>query len=174
MTLNYQQLNEVLKQARSVSGGSEVHGFASGWIASGSNWSSAQDSFIETFQLQPGTALSEAMVGLASQIETGLADVDFGFELLLPGDDAGINNRRQALSEWCRGFLTGFGLTGRFRDAELSEEVRELFKDFAQIAQVDEDMPEDEENESDLTEITEYVRMGAIMSFTDCASKAVH
>ena len=174
MTVEFEQLDELLSQANAEAGGSEVHGFASGWIASGSSWNNAQVSFIETFQIEPKPALLETLEEMAKDIETSLADVDFGFGLLLPGESSLINARRQALSNWCRGFLTGFGLTGRFQDAELSEEVQELLRDFAQIAQVNEEIPEDDENESDLTEITEYVRMGAIMSFTDCASKAVH
>lgn len=118
--------------------------------------------------------LDAFMIELSEKITEGLSDVDFGFQLLLPDDQVGLNSRRQALSDWCRGFLAGFGLTGRFQDAELSEEVQELLRDFGQIAQVEEELPEDDDNESDLTEISEYVRMGAIMCFTDCATKAVH
>ena len=114
------------------------------------------------------------MVRIAGAIETGLGDEDFGFQLLLPDEEQDINHRRVGLSDWCRGFLTGFGLTGRFQQSELSDEVQELLRDFSQISQVEDDMPEDDDNESDLIEITEYVRMGAIMTFTDCATKAVH
>ncbi len=174
MTGYYQQLDQLLKSARAAGSASEVHGFATGWIASGSSFQSAAASLSEALEVEISNELATLLQDIASDIETGLGDVDFGFALLLPGDGEGINARRSALSEWCRGFLSGFGLTGRFQEVELSDEVKELLRDFGQISQVEEELPDDEDNESDLTEITEYVRMGAIMVFTDCASKAVH
>ena len=35
-------------------------------------------------------------------------------------------------------------------------------------------MLEDEDNETDLVEISEYVRMSALLVFTECAHQAVH
>jgi len=153
---------------------SEVHGFITGWVSSGTAWESASEAFEKAFDLPLQGLLKEAAMQTAVSVGSGLADMDFGFHILLPDESEVINNRRVALSEWCRSFLTGFGLTGRFQQAELSDEVKELFHDFAEISQVEDEIPEDDENESDLTEITEYVRIGAIMVFTDCASKAVH
>ena len=153
---------------------SEVHGFITGWVASGTAWKSAFEAFDQAFDLPLHGLLKDATIQTGESVLAGLADVDFGFHILLPDETEVINNRRVALSGWCRSFLTGFGLTGRFQQAELSDEVKELFHDFAQISQVEEEIPEDDENESDLTEITEYVRIGAVMVFTDCASKAVH
>ena len=172
--MDYDPLDQQLKSLGSASSAAEVHGFATGWIASGSSWSSVEGSFADSFGVELDGPLKQLLNESTAKITTGLSDVDFGFELLLPDEPKGINARRQGLSDWCRGFLSGFGLTGRFQDAELSEEVQELLKDFSQIAQVEEEIPEDDENESDLTEITEYVRMGAIMCFTDCATKEVH
>lgn len=153
---------------------SDVHGFITGWVSSGTAWDSASEAFEEAYELSLQGLLKEATIQTAASIRSGLADMDFGFHILLPDETEVINNRRVALSDWCRSFLTGFGLTGRFQQAELSDEVKELFHDFAQISQVEDEIPEDDENESDLTEITEYVRIGAVMVFTDCASKAVH
>lgn len=174
MGLTFEQLEQLLKAAKADGLSAEVHGFMTGWIASGSSWQSAGGAFKETFQGDVGAELGASLKDLAQGILTGLADEDLSFKPLLPEDGRSLNVRRIALSEWCRGFLSGFGLTGRFQEVELSEEVKELLGDFSQIAQVDEELPDDEDNESDLTEITEYVRMGAIMVFTDCASKAVH
>lgn len=167
-------LAKQLETDKEVASASEVHGFVAGWIAAGTAWASARSALQESLELSPSADLEQLLDKTSTEVAEGLSDVDFGFEILLPDDEAGLNKRRIALSEWCQGFLTGFGLTGRFQDSELSDEVRELLQDFAQISQVDDELPEDEENESDLTEITEYVRMGAIMVFTDCATKAVH
>ena len=167
-------LKRQLSAANSSVSTSEVHGFITGWISSGTAWDSAAEVFEDALETTLQGALAEAAKKTAEDVKAGLADVDFGFQILLPEDENEINSRRVALSEWCRGFLSGFGLTGRYQDSELSDEVKELLTDFAQISQVDDQIPEDEENESDLTEITEDVRIGAVMIFTDCASKAVH
>ncbi|MFT4798997.1 MAG: hypothetical protein ACJAXW_001580 [Candidatus Azotimanducaceae bacterium] len=167
-------LSDQLAAANSSVSASEVHGFITGWISSGAVWDSATEVFEQALETTLQGTLAKAATQTAEDVKTGLADMDFGFQVLLPEDENAINNRRVGLSEWCRGFLSGFGLTGRFQDAELSDEAKELLADFAQISQVDDEIPEDDENESDLTEITEYVRIGAVMIFTDCASKAVH
>jgi len=171
------EIKNLSRQLDAVNAGvsaSEVHGFVTGWISSGTAWDSAAEVFEQALETTLQGALAETVKQTADDVKAGLADMDFGFQILLPEDENAINNRRVALSEWCRGFLSGFGLTGRYQDSELSDEVKELLTDFAQISQVDDDIPEDEENDSDLTEITEYVRIGAVMIFTDCAFKAVH
>ena len=168
------KLGHQLAAAKSSVSASEAHGFITGWISSGAVWGSAAKMFEQALETSLQGALAEAAKQTAEEVKEGLADMDFGFQILLPEDENAINNRRVGLSEWCRGFLSGFGLTGRYQDSELSDEVKELLADFVQISQVDDEIPEDEENDSDLTEITEYVRIGAVMIFTDCASKAVH
>lgn len=174
MTSQKLNLDRELVAAGARVSASEVHGFITGWICSGTSWESAAESFEEALEVTLAGELKAAALVTARDAIEGLTDVDFGFQILLPDEADGINQRRSALSDWCQGFLSGFGLTGRFQDSELSDEVKELLQDFTQIAQVDDEIPDNEENESDLTEITEYVRIGAVMVFTDCATKAVH
>lgn len=174
MTSQKANLDRELAAVKARVSASEVHGFITGWCCSGTGWESATESFEEALEISLSGELKETALAVAHDAIAGLTDVDFGFEILLPDEADGINQRRTALSDWCQGFLSGFGLTGRYQDSELTDEVKELLQDFSQIAQVDDEIPENEENESDLTEITEYVRMGAVMVFTDCATKAVH
>jgi len=57
----------------------------------------------------------------------------------------------------------------------LSDDVIEAFADFSRIAGLTETVPDGEENESDLMEICEYVRISVLLIFTECGgAKPVH
>lgn len=82
----------------------------------------------------------------------------YSFDLFLPDDKAPLNERAQALGEWCRGFLYGLGAGGSHQT--WPEECREIVQDLVEIARLDQDA-EGEANEVALMELTEYVRVGA-------------
>lgn len=119
---------------------------------------------------EAGPALDELFEASAE----GLADEELGFRLLVPDDRTAVSARTKAVSAWCSGFLAGFGLSGRYRDEELSDDLKEVFADLGRIAAFAEDVPEDDENEADLLEIGEYVKMSALLVFTECANKQLH
>lgn len=96
-----------------------------------------------------------------------LLDEDLGFRLLLPDDDQEISQRVDALSSWCSGFLAGFGMY--LGEQPMSDALREGLQDFSEIAQVSTDPDElDDEDESGLLELQEYVRMAALYIFAEC------
>ncbi len=99
----------------------------------------------------------------------------FEFRVLVPNDDMSIATRSLALSLWCSGFLSGFGSAGRYDEGSLGENITEALTDFSKIAGMAEDVPDSEENEVDLMEISEYVRISVLLIFTECAgSKPIH
>jgi uncharacterized protein YgfB (UPF0149 family) len=83
------------------------------------------------------------------------------FEPLLPDDDATLERRAAALSQWCQGFLYGFG-SGRPRTSDdLPPNVEEILRDLTQIGRAAVDAGESgEEEEEAYTEVVEYVRAG--------------
>jgi len=83
------------------------------------------------------------------------------FQLLLPDDDAALMERALALSQWCQGFLYGFGTAGAVPREQLSAEVEEVLRDLTHISQASvETGAEAEEEELAYAEIVEYVRAG--------------
>jgi uncharacterized protein YgfB (UPF0149 family) len=90
-----------------------------------------------------------------------------GFGLLLPDDDDPLAARALGLYDWTRGFLYGLALAG-LKEEDLSGQAREVFDDFAQITRMDLDtLGEGEENEEALTELTEFVWVGAMLLYED-------
>lgn len=96
---------------------------------------------------------------------------DMRFAPLLPGDDVALEARLEALAQWCGSFLAGLaaGLARRGAASldDCPDEVREIVRDFAAIAQVDAEAPtadrDDEAAESDYVELEAFVKVGALL-----------
>lgn len=99
-----------------------------------------------------------------------LGEADFGLELLLPEDDAPVDQRGEALVSWCRGFLGGVGLAGI--EPRLGEEAREALGDVARIAESDVNYEDPEADEDALIELEEFVRVVALLIHGDCLAAA--
>jgi len=176
LTVSYIRLAACLRSLGVPQGGSEVHGLITGLLAAGAKMkaSTVFDTLAEWLETSIEGADQAVVLELYEEISASLQDTDLGFEPLLPDDDDPVAERTLALGQWCSGFLAGFGLAGRFQQADLTEDLRELLTDLGRIASLDEEIPDDEDNETDLVEIIEYVRMSAMLIFTECAARAVH
>lgn len=148
-------------------GAAELHGALCGWLAgggaSGDDWLAkvlVDDTLPAATE---GGALDRMRRASVAQLE----DRDFGFELLLPGDGAGVAERSGALFDWCRGFLGAFGLAAG-KDPPLSEEGREALADLARLAAARPQDEGDEEDEAALAEIEEFVRVAVLLLHGDC------
>ena len=95
----------------------------------------------------------------------------FTIELLIPEDDSPIDQRAQALGEWCQGYLTGYGLIKQ--EKELDDAAQEALRDMSEIAKIDFSIEDDnsEELESAFMTISEHVKMSAQIIFQ--SNKAV-
>lgn len=170
----------------------ECHGVLCGLICR--NGAVTHDDYLAqlaTLQLMqdPGQALKELFADAHISTMQQLADMDLGFNLWLPDDDQPLEERTDALGQWCTGFLAGVGLGGEL--PALSEEAVEALHDMRQIARASypkiamtdadraevmdfaahdmdvDDMeagdPEEENDENAFMEIVEYVRVVTLM-----------
>lgn len=96
-------------------------------------------------------------------------DEALGFQLLLPGDEADLATRTRALAEWCDGFVFGLG-AGERKVEDLPEQSAEFLRDAMNIARVDADAASGEGDEMALVELIEYVRVGVLLTRTECGS----
>ena len=108
---------------------------------------------------------------LVTQSEAELADPELGFEPLLPADDRPLPERAEALVDWCRGFLGGFGLAGAETHGKLSDEAQEILRDLSTIAASSFDFDDEGEDEDALIQVNEFVRMAAMLLFAECAKR---
>jgi uncharacterized protein YgfB (UPF0149 family) len=170
--LGYDELDAALVRLRVGADASDLHGSLCGYLAGGG----AMDTqpLLAALQFEG----SEEMVvapddqalfeQLTTQTRDELADPELGFEPLLPADDRPLAERAEALVEWCRGFLGGFGLAGAGAHARLSAEASEILRDLNAIAGSAFDFGDEAEDEDALIEVHEFVRMGVALLFTEC------
>ena len=99
---------------------------------------------------------------------------DFDFSLAIPDDSSPIEDRVKSIALWSGGFLSGYGEAGRHQDVDSKSDVKEALQDLARIAAMSDEVPEGEENETDLVEIVEFVRISALLIFSETASPGAH
>jgi uncharacterized protein len=169
--IGYDELDDVVVHLKLAATASELHGSLCGFLAS--NGRPGRRPLLELLHLDAGgvtaTGRDQATLDqLVRQSQDELADPELGFEPLLPADDRPLPERADALVDWCRGFLGGFGLGGPQVHERVSEEGREILKDLASIASASLDFGDEDEDEDALIEVHEFVRMGAMLLFTEC------
>ncbi|MBS0589319.1 MAG: UPF0149 family protein [Proteobacteria bacterium] len=165
--ISYSELDQALAQARTGIGASDLHGSLTGYLCGGGDadaqhWFDALElSHVEDdgAVVLPGALLER----LYRDCAAWLSDPEIAFEPLLPAAEASLEARADALIEWCRGFLGGFGLAGKNPSASLSSDAREILTDFGTIAATRFDYAGNEDDETALAEVIEFLRIGALL-----------
>lgn len=161
----WHEVNERLDALGAPCAAAEAHGLLCGLLALAVP--SARDVWLE--RAVGGKQAPAPLDALCDETARELDDVELGLELLLPGDDeADLGERTEALAQWCAGFASGAGLAGR-RAADLPAESREFLEDVTRIAQAE--VASDEDDEAAFAEVVEYVRMGVLLTRTECAGQ---
>ena len=167
--IRFQDFEDVLATAGSLSDAAEAHGSLCGALCSVSPYR-MQDWVNEI--LPDGTALSDESAAMLERVFTATAN-SFGeqgmeFEPLLPDDEQPLNGRANALALWCSGFLYGLG-TGHISDLEaLNGDVGEIVRDFTEISRATgDDADADESNEQAYAELVEFIRVAAQVVFEE-------
>ncbi|MDA1073230.1 MAG: UPF0149 family protein [Proteobacteria bacterium] len=114
-------------------------------------------------------ALSDGM-SVGAFVEAALTDLladDFRFSLLLPADDEPLKMRVDALANWCAAFTSavaaGVADTSGDQPLDLSKEAEGILDDMLAIANIERVVDEDEESESELVELVEFVKVGVLL-----------
>lgn len=164
---SWSEVRDAIAEAGLAVSPAELHGALCGWFAGDGvdapDWLAqvmADDSL-------PQAPRDGALDVMRSASSAQLDDRGFGFELLMPQADAPLPERSEALFDWCRGFLGGFGLAAG-QSPPLSDEGNEALSDIARLAAATTQDDGDDEDEAALAEIEEFVRVATLLIHGDC------
>lgn len=170
----YTEVADVLQRAKAGISAAEAHGLLCGMLSAGMDtgghsWFSPILGDFESIDSQDAMVreakrLFESIVMITDE---QLWDEGLGFNLLLPTDEQAFPERLEALAHWCQGFMAGMGLTGKKLEDDISEDSKEAMGDIAQIARLETEELDEDENLVAFEELVEYVRMAALMIHTD-------
>lgn len=171
LPVTYDELVQPLVAGGSVVGAAELHGCVSGALCAepgirSSDWvAEALPGHEDPAVLASLQAPLKDMIG---QTSAALAGSDMTFVLLLPPEDASLEERTTALAAWCDGFLYGIGRSGSLGQPRGT--VDEIIRDLGEIARAAiGDEGESEEAERDYTELVEFVRAAVQLVFEELA-----
>ena len=175
MTVTWQQLTSSLKIAELGATASETHGIICGLICGGINLEDG--SWYGAFNdlMNDGIALPIDLKKMLQQVFDNSSNEflaeDYQVRLLLADDNQDFSQRAVSLTQWSESFMAGFAI-GNESGATLSTDVKEALSDLSQIAKLDTEIDDDDdEAEQSLVEIIEYVRVSAMLCFAELGYK---
>lgn len=162
------EIGDALERLESDMGAAECHGAMAGLLCAAGRMEKAR--WLK--RLFPGVGSGDllareaidTLARLYEETARQLDDVTLGFQLLLPDDDEPLDERVEALAEWCQGFLLGMSEGGMKELAALPGDSSEVMRDLVEIARAGSyDLGTGEEDEVAYNELLEYVRTGVLL-----------
>lgn len=185
--LDFEDLQALIESLQGSVNAAELHGMLTAELCVGmeSDLSALVASCLQFAgeDLRPTAADEQELRAIAAQTLQGLQDPNMSFQMLLPDDEAALVSRAAGLGEWCQGFMFGFAVAEKKAGLSLSDqdEIAEILQDFAAISKVDEELggqqddeteaveqDDDGENEEDLMQLAEYVRVATLNVYAQC------
>jgi uncharacterized protein YgfB (UPF0149 family) len=164
--------NQILEQGLQLSP-AELHGGICGVLAGsgGVEQDHCLAAVSQVLNIDIRGELAESSLKLVAASDAAMANDEFEFHLFLPDDETEIELRVQALGDWCRGFLATYALAVSVPDGgALAEEVADIIKDVAAIAEIGyEDIEDEEEAERNYFDISEYLRFATLNLYLENA-----
>lgn len=168
--LDYDNITNVLFQHSVNADAAEMHGIMCGMLCGGMSLTDQKWPSVLADTTNQGEPLAQPVTFKLEQLYTQtceqLLEGEFSLQMMLPDDQAPINDRGAALINWVQGFMLGFGLHQQ-NLADCSADVKEALNDFADIARMEEAMEADDESEKALYEVVEYVKVSALLCYSE-------
>ena len=150
--------NQHFSSIEEISSPSELHGLLTGIVCV--TQSPSREEWQPILSTLAGPELTEEALDLlveeTEDVSHALSDDELDYLPMLPDDTHALDERVQALADWCAGVVLGFGLaSGQIRPDEI-----ELIEHLQDVAAVEfEESDNDEEGEESYEELYEFVRL---------------
>ncbi|MEH6344527.1 MAG: UPF0149 family protein [Bermanella sp.] len=148
---------------------SALHGWLTGYVATGARlnkeqWLQESANYLDLQEPWPDANKLPILAFYQDELKQIQAE-DMDYKLLLPDDDEEFSVRMQAFSDWAKGFLDGFGASGRVNESDLDDEVIEVLRHYDAFSYGIEEDEIDEDGEKLFTELVEHARVTSLFLF---------
>jgi len=163
LQVTFPEIARVLQSDGSTVPAAEAHGCLCGALCMSADYS--LERWLEEVVPSEEETLAEETVQplrlLFADTVAALRGDAMEFEPFLPDDEVPLEQRTAALSQWCQGFLYGFGSVRAIQAEELPSSIDEILRDLANISRAEVDVGEaGEEQEQAYSDVVEYLRAG--------------
>ncbi len=177
--MDFEKLDSLRKSASIDMNLSEAHGGICSQICFDNDY---YEEFVPLDQSDDGASVSvqigayrKALLKIIDENAKTLKDGDLDFELIIPDENYTIQERAEALSIWCQGFIDGVSFLlseqGLKIDQSENKESFEIIEDFTQISTLDShSINEKVDEELALMELIEFVRLSVQMIYDEFRS----
>ena len=177
--MDFEKLDSLRKSASIDMKLPEVHGGICSQICFDNDYF---EEFVPLDQSDDGASVSvqigayrKALLKIIDENAKTLKDGDLDFELIIPDENYTIQERTEALSIWCQGFIDGVSFLlseqGLKIDQSENKESFEIIEDFTQISTLDShSINEEVDEELALMELIEFVRLSVQMIYDEFRS----
>ena len=144
-----------------------IHGLLGhGFVVETERWKQHMSEFLASGEPLPEPALEGLEQLIAFSQKDYQAD-SFSIDLIRPEDDYPLEQRASAIGDWCQGYLTGYGLVKNTNAKELEGEAKEALQDISEIARIDFEGVDSEDNEMEKAFMTvcEHIKMSGLILF---------
>jgi len=170
MAINYPELADQWDEDGCYQSPSALHGWLTGYVATGGRltpetWLQEAADYLEIDAITD--ALRPQLLAFYEDVTVAMGAEDMAFEVLLPDDEeADIDEQVECLAQWSKGFLDGFGASGKVSgtpDKDVLEVLQHL--DAFSQASLEGADANDPENQQLLNELAEHARVAALTVF---------
>lgn len=150
--LKYAAVADIMEQHELMASAVEAHGVICGLVCGGvalddKSWLPHFNDLVNDGFGLPAP-VRQVMTDLYHNVVESLM-AQKGVELLLPSDDAPLDERIDSLVDWSQAFLAGFGVVQQ-ELSRASEELQEMIQDIASITQVSAEFDQEDDEKRSL------------------------
>lgn len=166
----------ILAENDSPTDPAEIHGILCGLICTGrrANGQFWLDSILKLLNSKASVIAryQDMLINLYDISCRQLLGEEDEFQLLLPSDSSSLLGQAEALSRWCRGFLSGLYMADGFMEQTMSRESKDGLQTIDEIANLDfEKIEINEHDKFAYAHVMDFVRAAVVRLYRELSNK---
>ncbi|WP_444996181.1 UPF0149 family protein [Aliikangiella sp. IMCC44359] len=171
---DYEEVESILADADCDASAAQIQAIMCGMLSAGMSATNQQWFFTIADMVNEGRHFSaEVKTMMQSLFEWSALTInqhDILTPMLLPDDSYPAIDQLEALTDWCQGFLLGFGLQVGEQSID-NEEIKESLTDLAEISNIELDADENDETQEALVTLTEHIKVATQLIYWEMVVK---